>query len=69
MAKDDGGGQAFPVAAHGAWQSGMTLRQWYAGQAMQGLLASLTSDDDWSVVGLAQTAFAYADAMIAEGKK
>jgi hypothetical protein len=43
-------------------QAGMSLRQWYAGQALVGLLARRAGE-----VGhheLAETAFAIADAMI-----
>ena len=75
------GGPAFPhetyhgVAAPG---SGMTLRDWFAGQALAGIAASNGGDslslkegqsvDDaiaeyWSVVG--RTAYIIADAMIA----
>ena len=36
------GGSAFPHEAYGMGQAsnGMTLRQWYAGMAMQGILCS-----------------------------
>jgi hypothetical protein len=36
--KPKDGGQAFPVHS-AAIDYGMTLRQWYAGQALQGLLS------------------------------
>jgi hypothetical protein len=44
----DDGGQAFPVPGTD-WNDrypGMTLRQWYAGLAMQGVLASITTDEN-----------------------
>jgi len=41
------------------WHSGMTLRQWYAGQALRGLsVRAMTPDPS------ARAAFNYADAMI-----
>jgi len=43
-------------------QGGMTLRQWYAGQALVGLLAADTGGHTRHV---AQIAFEYADAMVA----
>lgn len=53
-------------------QSGMTLRQWYAGMALQGLLATGADFHDKHGDGWdwhARAAFAMADSMIAEGKK
>ena len=56
------------------WSNGMTLRQWYAGLAMQALIAS------WSKIGngwiperemaeIAKESHQLSDAMIAEGEK
>jgi len=49
---------------------GMTLRQWYAGLAMQSILQTCNEfpDETWRT-GLAIDAFKMADAMIAEGNK
>lgn len=44
---------------------GMTLRQWYAGMAMQGLVVSA----DWSTTTIAEEAFRLADAMLAQEEK
>jgi len=62
------GGAAFPVPAI-VDQAGMSLRQWYAGQALAGLLAN---PSDLPLAGepnpqqwLADASFTYADAMIA----
>lgn len=49
-------------------ESGMTLRQWYAGMAMQGILAREGDIYDCSK-DVAETAFRYADAMLKEGEK
>lgn len=72
MAKKDGG-HAFPTTAY--WEEkpfgvdeGMTLRDYFAAKALQGLVASpvvnLISNDAY-----AQRAYQYADAMIAEREK
>lgn len=62
MSKEDGG-PAFPTPA----RYGMTLRDWFAGQALAGIIAAaahpdntdLPRRDDTSVI-----AYAYADAML-----
>ena len=72
MSKDTSG-PAFPATeAHGLNNGlpGMTLRQWYAGLAMQGLIAQSSGTALGSPVGAgAAYAFAMADAMIVEGNK
>jgi len=72
MTTKDDGGPAFPrneryadgdlAVAH----QGMTLRDWFAGQALAGVLAN--SNDDYSEPP-AKWAYAIADAMIAERNK
>ena len=60
--KDDGG-PAFPVVtATIRHYNGMSLRDWFAGQALAGWLAGETTPDDHSA---ARYAYAVADAMIA----
>lgn len=67
------GGSAFPVPSSISYNldevfGGMSLRQYYAGLAMQALMA----DPEWKeddLGYLAQDAFAVADAMIMEGEK
>lgn len=73
--KREEGGAAFPVPeernAGGELirysQPGMMLRDWFAGMALQGLLAS--GPHDCKISELAMDAMAYADAMLAERKK
>ena len=71
MAKDDGG-TAFPVTVSNdsAWsQLGMSLRDWFAGQALAGLLAKNTEGGFSKSDGVQRAvmfAFEYADAMLAE---
>lgn len=73
-------GQAFPnaVAAdsggclnHG--KPGMTLRQWYAGQALSAIVGNCSAKDNRDIDGacerIAALAFKIADAMLAEGER
>ena len=73
----DDGGWAYPTRA-GATDFtlvGMTLLDWFAGQAMQGILANptwnginLAFDDDVHATA-ACTAYTYAHAMVAEKRR
>lgn len=42
---------------------GLTIRQWYAGKAMQGMLSSSRFENGNAMI-VAESAFKYADAMI-----
>jgi hypothetical protein len=67
MTQQDNGGPAFPtVAGQTVYSNGMSLRDWFAGQALAGLLAS-GGAADWS--NDADNAYRAADAMIAERYK
>ena len=59
------GGPAFPVTAgQQVYATGMTLRDWFAGQALVGICAN----PDWQptdVASVVQDAYAHADAMLA----
>lgn len=65
------GGPAFPFCIpdfHGDrphLQEGMSLRDWFAGQALTGLLAN--TNNSGVVQNYAEDAYAFADAMIAAG--
>lgn len=75
------GGPAFPCSVYdGAW--GMTLRDWYAGMALQGLLSEglrdaannalatgLCSKDDTVSDGVSKLSYTLADAMLEARKK
>ena len=68
------GGPAFPIDALD-WRDipnhpapGMSLRDWFAGQAMQGLFAS-DYKDQRPIAGVVAAAYATADAMLAERTK
>ena len=62
--KRDDGGPAFPI---GMFQPGMTLRDWFAGQALVGFMEASSCDFDDEP----DAAFLYrvADAMIAARKE
>lgn len=72
MSKNDGG-PAFPAQEQRngngdvlVWGgAGMTLRQYYAGQALAGMLAAFRSEPEYA----APKAVQYADALIAELEK
>ena len=51
-------------------QGGLTKREWFAGMAMQGMLAlgPIEGQEDCSIQGQARHAYRLADAMIREGK-
>jgi len=61
------GGSAFPyTVANGAKSvdPGMTLRDYFAAKAMQGLLASLQEEDGIDYVWVTRCAYRYADDML-----
>lgn len=68
------GGPAFTVPP-GASHAGMSLREWYAGQALVGLVATpidWTDDKDKPVTDpdqIARIAFQLADALLSERSK
>ena len=78
--KKDKGGPAFPGFVfhdqfnedHGKYEpiilavGGMTLRQWYTGMALQGLIDGCLSGNNsgWTVQGNVVAALQYADALI-----
>lgn len=70
------GGDAFPCAGNPEYDQfmpGMSLRDWFAGMALQGFLAHpsdgyMGDDYDW-YTEIPKTAYKYADAMLAEREK
>ena len=81
MTTKDTGGSAFPridriepgeYGDHSVVSTGgMTLRDWFAGKAMQGMFANgeLTERSDWNPRTAAVAAYAIADAMLAARKE
>ena len=68
MAKNDGG-PAFPRSASDIsdGSEGMSVRDYFAGKALAGMLADSTID--LAMSDIADRAFRYADAMLAEREK
>ena len=76
MTTRDDGGQAFPCAGfdgpdgHEDGECGMTLRDWMAGMAMQGLLSGRKPNAAVAMIpGYAALAYESADAMLVERTK
>lgn len=69
--QDKTGGPAFPVTAgQNVYATGMSLRDWFAGQALAGMISTsatpwLTKDGHGLCPHTAQAAYQIADAMIA----
>lgn len=70
------GGFAFPrpstADTHGYGEegaAGMTLRDYFAAAALQGMLASESVDSSYESTGAAMRAFGMADAMLKERQK
>jgi hypothetical protein len=66
--------KAFPVVAHNSvYSSGMDLRDWFAGMALQGMHASITDASAWpskeGLFNMAQVAYIQADAMMKAREK
>ena len=63
---------AFPNTGNrfdGRIAEGMTLRDWFAGQALAGLYASETDDTEYEAAYAARRSYVIADAMLAERAK
>lgn len=82
MSEIKDGGPAFPVVSHGSvsdhqfFSGGMTLRDWFAGQALIGVSAELVKHgypkpefSHGEIYSISTTAYMIADAMIAEREK
>lgn len=72
MLKIKNGGPAFPQNewshSGGDGREGMSLRDWFAGQALAGMLANQRGGLD-PIAAHAEHAYLYADAMLAEREK
>lgn len=72
MSAPDDGGRAFPSSTY-AGPMGMTLRDWFAGQALAGMMASGSIDIETVFrrppVDTAKAAYHAADAMLQQRKE
>lgn len=71
---NDSGGPAFPVPGDQQFAAlnGMTLRDWFAGQALAGVLSGYWANPEvsgFSHSDFANEAYLHADAMLAERAK
>jgi hypothetical protein len=64
MSNTNTGGPAFPSTHPHGQDEGMTLRDYFAAKAMQGLLASLPSDTTLYDSNVAKWSYEMADAML-----
>lgn len=79
MNKHDNGGQAFPSNTDTHQYPGMSLRDWFAGMALQGILSNqemrsglieVADSEGISVIDfISQSSFAHADSMLKERSK
>ncbi len=65
--KTNDGGPAYPIVSDDLCATGMTLRDYFAAAALQGLLADPSNGNPYR--GNAESAYIYADAMLAEREK
>jgi hypothetical protein len=47
----------------------MTLRDWFAGQALAGIMTDETWNNGWNGEAVAKQAYDYADAMLEQSRK
>jgi hypothetical protein len=68
MTRKDDGAPAFPVTAgQMVYGAGMTLRDWFAGQVMAGMLANQTMQikgEEPAEIAIARTSYLVANAML-----
>ena len=71
MKKDKTGGAAFPLESDYGSQHGMTLRDYFAGQALMGIMVNPAIDEseEWDIPTVCSAAYRISDYMIAERKK
>ena len=59
------GGPAFPIGSY----AGMSIRDWFAGQAMVGILANDSDPSPEQVPHIVASAYILADAMLSQREK
>ena len=61
------GGPAFPATGYGP--RGLSVRDWFAGQALTGIMASVASYPNWTRTQLSESAWIQAESMLQERDK
>lgn len=71
MSKKEKGGAAFPQSGFDRWapEVGMTLRDYFAAKAMQGIVSTVPHHSRVDPSDVAEEAYQFADAMLAERDK
>ena len=72
MSKEDNGGPAFPAQFFDERAIGMTLRDFFAAKAMQGIISASGDGEgyvDYKEFAVAEHSYAMADAMLEARKK
>ena len=71
MKNDKTGGAAFPHVSTHLDRTGMTLRDYFAGQALMGIMVNPAIDEseEWDIPTVCSAAYRISDYMIAERKK
>jgi hypothetical protein len=71
MNNDKTGGAAFPLESDYGSQKGMTLRDYFAGQALMGIMGNPAIDESekWDIPTICNATYRIADYMIAEREK
>lgn len=69
MSTPNDGGPAFPIVSDDLCATGMTLRDYFAAAALQGLLASSADTTGMSEINYAKASYIQADAMLAVREK
>ena len=64
MNKTDDGGPAFPLLDQRYMAQGMTLRDWFAGQALMSMLSQPDNISDKTFKVAADLSYRFADAML-----
>ena len=65
MSDKNDGGNAFPAYQDLGWEQGMSLRDWFAGMALNSLMIEPCEDE----IVVAEYVYKLADAMLEERKK
>lgn len=69
MSAQEDGGPAFPTSNGGSPDDGLTMRDYFAAKAMQGLITTAEPSDEWEEPVMAKWSYKMADAMLKARKE